>query len=415
MPFASAPAWHENQITRALLVVLRYSPIAHQAWLQLVSPGRQLQSLPPATFATQRQRVLAPHEALPEGEAIPGISVWLAPDAAAVEAKMKPTDRQQVLDAIITYGSELVVVIENKIGWGATTEQPHRINLHDAPVLFDEQPRSVKWQDVLGLLADLVERGLVHGAERLVISDFLDLVETHFPKLGPYSSLTRCGTNKFRIDRRLDAVQGEVVGTDEGKGMGWRHLSGTPKIFMAWLGYLEETATVSLHMYPADTLGQSRPFYADPASVQDVMALRSAGWRIRPHYHWGFMAVGYAWAPSPCSLEEYCHYWIEKIATTRSVERVDWPAYLDTLEQARILDAQGRQAFDQTFTASQRQTAQPRPGLCCEFSWPLADAVRLDDRGQLVTEVRLRINQMLAALRAPLLPGSPHSSNTSSH
>ena len=27
---------HENQLTRALLVLLRYCPIAHQAWLSLV-------------------------------------------------------------------------------------------------------------------------------------------------------------------------------------------------------------------------------------------------------------------------------------------------------------------------------------------------------------------------------------------
>lgn len=81
VPYENAAAWHENQLTRALLVVLRYSPMAHQAWLRLVAPEKHLHDLSKADFATQRRRVLSTDTALPEGEVVPGISVWLAPDA----------------------------------------------------------------------------------------------------------------------------------------------------------------------------------------------------------------------------------------------------------------------------------------------------------------------------------------------
>jgi hypothetical protein len=403
VPFPSAPAWHENQLTRALLVVLRYSPMAHQAWLDRVSPGRGLHALPPAEFATQRQRILGAHDVAVEGEAIPGISVWLAPDAQPVDATIEPSDRQQVLDAIITYGSELVVVVENKINWCGATEQSHRINLHGAPVRFEGQPRSVPWQEVLAMLVDLADRQLVHGAELLVIGDFLDFVEAHFPNIGPYSTLGRCGTNAFRLNRRLDVIQGLAVGVNEGKGQGWRDIEGTPKIFMAWLGYIGEADTVSLRMYPADTLGQARAFYADPASVHDVLALRSVGWRVEPNFHWGFMAAGYAWASSPSDVETYCTYWLRHIAASRELTRQEWPSYLATLQAAAVLDASGQAAFEREFSASQRQKAHPRPGLFCEYRWPLADAAALDARGQLVNAVSDRINQLLVALRGPKL------------
>ena len=36
MPFRRLEPNHENQLTRALLVVLRFSPMAHAAWLRLV-------------------------------------------------------------------------------------------------------------------------------------------------------------------------------------------------------------------------------------------------------------------------------------------------------------------------------------------------------------------------------------------
>ena len=120
------------------------------------------------------------------------------------------------------------------------------------------------WQQLLGVLSDLVERDLVSGAERLLISDFFELVEEHFSHIGPYSTLARCGNQRFRIERRLDNVQGKVVGIDRGKALGWRELAGTPTIAMAWLGLANDNSTVRLHMHPADTLGQSRAFYGDP-------------------------------------------------------------------------------------------------------------------------------------------------------
>lgn len=41
-PYADLPGHHENQLTRALLVALRYSPMAHAAWLNLVDPSLRL-------------------------------------------------------------------------------------------------------------------------------------------------------------------------------------------------------------------------------------------------------------------------------------------------------------------------------------------------------------------------------------
>jgi hypothetical protein len=204
----------------------------------------------------------------------------------------------------------------------------------------------VQWQDVLAMLSDLVERELVCGAERLMIGDFLDLVEEYFPQIGPYSTLARCGTHRFRVERRLDIVQGLAVGVDEGKAQGWRDIAGTPKIFMAELAFASDNASVSLRMYSADTLGQARAFYGDPASVDSVLALRSDGWRVEPNFHWGFMATGYAWTKTPLTVDEYCAYWVERISGTRELARPDWDSYWAMLVTDRIVESSGKEAFD---------------------------------------------------------------------
>ena len=403
-PYERAAAWHENQLTRALLVVLRYSPLAHQQWLRLVAPRFELTDLSEATFATQRQRVLEVETEVPEGDSVAGISVFLAPDAAILAASVEASDRKQVLDGVVTYGTDLVVVIENKITFGALTDQPHRINLHGSAVIFDPTPVSVSWQRLLSAFVRLVERNLVSGAEQLLISDFLKLVEEYFPEIGPYSTLAQCGNGRFRLERRLDSVIEQAVGTTIGKGPGWRELSGTSKILMACLELSDDETMVSLKMYPGDTLGQSRAFYRDSAAVKSVLALQSEGWTITPNFHWGFTATGYAWMRSPLSVEEYCAYWISEIGETREVVRGDWESYWARLEAARIVESVAKATFDAEFTGSKRQKASPRPGLFCEYSWELVEAKRLDALGKFMERVRERLNQMLTALQAPTVP-----------
>jgi hypothetical protein len=401
IPYERSPAGHENQLTRALLVVLRYSPMAHQAWLQLVAPEKPLHNLPKASFVTQRQHVLDTDAEIPDGEIVSGISVYLTPDTVQDIPSMSDSDRHQVLDGIINYGNDLVIVIENKTELGVPPVQPCNINLHGTAVKFEKKPRSMRWQELLGVLIDLVERDLVAGAERLLLNDFFDLVEKHFPRIGPYSTLARCGENPFRIGCRLDSILGEVVGTHAGKEKGARDLSGTRKVTMAKLCF--EDDRVSLRLWPGDTLSQSRALYSDHSSLKAVLALRSDRWRIEPNFHWGFMASGLAWMKTPLTVEKYCSYWVKKIGTTHELRRSEWKDYWATLEEARIVESDGKKAFDKHFTDTRRPSAHPRPGLQCEYTWPLSEAQRLDVQGRFVRKVRERLNQILIALGAPPL------------
>jgi hypothetical protein len=127
---------------------------------------------------------------------------------------------------------------------------------------------------------------------------------------------------------------------------------------------------------------------------------------VEPNFHWGFMAAGYAWIGTPLPVDAYCAYWVEHIADTRELPRSDWDSYWARLEADGIVEASGKEAFEREFTASNRQKAHPRPGLFCRFSWPLAEAARMDDRDLLVKAVRDRINELLRALRAPEVPAA---------
>src|SRR3954470_6872257 len=93
-PWERLPANHENQLTRALLVVLRCCPIAHQAWLSLVDRNLTLHSLPRPTFDTQRAQILRSEDQPKTNEPIRGISVLCAADASnEVQGAVLESDR----------------------------------------------------------------------------------------------------------------------------------------------------------------------------------------------------------------------------------------------------------------------------------------------------------------------------------
>jgi len=154
-PYERLPAGHENQLTRALLLLLRMSPMAHVEWLRLAAAKRFLWALPPAEFDTQRRAVRT--DGNDDGtEQAELISVFLAPEQPqSGGGDVVESDRRQVLDAIIDYG-ELVTVVENKV-FEADDLQARQINLDGAGVQLvgDREVVVVVWRDLLEALTGI--------------------------------------------------------------------------------------------------------------------------------------------------------------------------------------------------------------------------------------------------------------------
>lgn len=103
-PFHRLEPNQENQLTRALLVVLRYSSMAHTVWLRHVASG--LHVLPRPTIATQTRGIRAASE---EDREAACVSVDLAAPLTSDEIVVA-SDRGEVLNSVVDYGGELVVV-----------------------------------------------------------------------------------------------------------------------------------------------------------------------------------------------------------------------------------------------------------------------------------------------------------------
>ena len=400
-PFERLPPNHENQLTRALLLALRLSPITQEAWLTRAAPGRRLHELPVAVFNTQRRAVRVESSA---EDQVPVISVFLAPNQPLGEdVIVKESDRHQVLDAVIEYGDALVVVVENKVA-EASDAQARELNITGAGVVIapGQERQVVTWPEVIGDVTGIVERGLVGGAERAVLEDFLAYVEDHFGELGPYRTLGLAKGNEFRTLRRLRALLGEAAARDAridkwGPTVELPELPGTAS--RAYLFAVD--GGVELSVYPADTLSQARAFYTRPAAVAALLDLVSdSAWKVMPNFHFGHMEGGYAWTTTEAPVERYIALWQDRIGETGAVKREDWDDYWVWLIQEQLATADDRAEFDRHFTATNRQTATPRPGLMVVRHWDLNEAEALDGQHELAAEISAALQSARSALSA---------------
>lgn len=401
-PYERLVAGHENQLTRALLLVLRMSPLAHVEWLRLVDPRRSLGSLGTAQFATQRRAIRTTRKDVEDAELV---SVFLAPELPqAGAAEVVESDRGQVLDAVVDYG-ELVVVIENKV-FEADDLQARRLNLGNGGVQLvdDHDVAIVLWRDLLEALTGLRERALVSGAEAAVLDDFLVYVEDHFPDLGPFRSLALCRGVSSRVERRLRHLLGEAGGRD-GESSPYGPRIATPAGAVAGRdAYLKvgSRGDIELALYPADTLSQAQRFYRRPAAIDGVRQLaQSDGWHVGPNFHFGHIQRGFCWTKSDLSITEYLGLWQHEINDAGAIPRDEWDVYWEWLITHQIARTSDRMEFDRHFTSSSRKSATPRPGISLIRRWPLQEAEASDSRGTFVAEVRAALDTALRALGEP--------------
>ena len=412
-PWPDLGAHHENQLTRAFLVVLRMCPLAHQVWLRLVAPedrGLDLARLPSPELHTQRAtitRVPAAGEA--EAQPIRGISVLQSADPEPVDAVVTKSERHGIFDGVIVYGDQLAIVLEVKFVPPPSLHEVLQINVGDARVELDERARTVDWRDLLDAWATLDDECHVSGAEQQILRDFLEYVERHHGQLGPFARLRLCGSNRYRIARRLanvleDVTQQPVKRSRRERERSGADIPGATRVQMVWLGVreVEGELRVRISMYPADTLAQARQLYLKkPDRAKALLDLRSDGWEVKPNFHLGYRQRGFGRAESACRIEDYLDYWLKQIGSAHELERDQWPPVLQQLADEGVVSKQYESEFAQQ--TENKLRVHPRPGVLITFDWTLADAAKLDDQQRLGREVRIKINDALQALgEAPL-------------
>ena len=173
----------------------------------------------------------------------------------------------------------------------------------------------------------------------------------------------------------------------------------------------QQAKTLALCTWPAELMSQAEALYWTGRAwrLMDFLASHPETWQARPNIQLAFRN-----APGAQRLFLHCHLDITEYVSRWSGDDFDkigaypfdqirdnlWP-WLRERQYASPEDDQQLDAFLQRLG---RRDAHLRPGIEVRRLWPWTHAVRLDERGALVGEVRTAVAELLTALDEPLPP-----------
>ena len=402
---------------------MRALPLARDALLARID-ALPCARLPEAELDMQTRDVLEPRSLAHSEAEAPTlrqlISVFLSPDVGLDLSAAQIGERpgEQRLDGVLRFGGELVVVIESKIVGHAPSDQAKELKLPPGVEVGHSQVVALGWHDLLEDWWALLERGLLAPAERVLMEDLVAFAEEHFPHLLPFTTLGRAGEHPLRRRRRLVALLREATGLNEveptrgpdiGATLMLDEVIGTRSTQRIVLWQRDDSLV--LVTWPAELKPKAEALYRTGRAQRliDFLAAHPGTWQARPTVYLAFHNAPYAQRLYPhCHLDppDYIRRWsgtdFDQVgAHPHNRIREDlWP----WLRERQYAGPEDDQQLDAFLHRLGRRDAHLRPSIEVQRSWPWAQAVDLDERGVLASEIRSAIAELLGVLDEPLPP-----------
>ena len=399
------PGHHENQLTRAYLVLLKLSSHALFTFMEYCRESHKTldDEKPISTnefleqgwkFETQRGN--------PEINSDYLVSVLITDSQIkTTEASIQSSERNAIYDGIITFGNNLTVVIENKPrSDNVWFEQlnPSRQNLADYTIVYSA-PIVLEWKKIVTQLSHLLSLPTMAGNERMMIEDFLSFVDENFPYLNPFDSFQQCKGNHELLSRRIFNLLGSILQDESKVGYhrNWGNYIQTPFRQIQQIGlipvYDEKDYCLELSLYFGDTQRQAIEFYNSNPSINH---LKIDQWGLHPNFHVSYMSSNLVWFKSGES-EHFLRYWEQNVGQICQQAKEDVPNYLRRLENEEIIQIteETKEQLDSKFFNTNRQTLNICPGFGIIHTISSTVAESLDKEGKLKSVLIEKINEGL--------------------
>ncbi len=405
-PYKSKGPHHEDQLTRAFLVVLRMVPLVQTTFIDLIRSYQILNEhdrvLPTLTepqmkldnIQTQVKNITDSQGYL--------VSLLMTNKNWTPETKIENVDRSARYDGVIYFDSDpkWILVIENK-PWSENVweEQLNPSIAEDSEIEIVEDPVGIDWKEVIEHLSALLQKQLVHGAEALLIEDFLTFVDTHFGYLNPFSKFSICKDDPYLINRRCVRIL-ESISIGEVQGQHIELGSNDLPARRIYLGIKREQDNnwcIELKIHPGDTMAQARALY-ESLNTDALQDLTNRGWNIDPNLHFSHIQKHLYWTNTPLDLEAYINFWEQNPQMISQVNRdsSDFCDFFLQLLQDELISCEDVSGLEENFTKTGRSYLRTCPGLSCIYRWNREEALRLDDsEDTFIDEVRQKITRLL--------------------
>jgi hypothetical protein len=400
IPYNSKEAHHEDQLSRAFLVVLRYIPMARAIFVEMIRRKQADKPLLPSIsepdfyiedgdYRTQVTEI--------EKDTGYLLSVFITDEK--IDATIPVSNRNQAAryDGVI-YAPNWTIIIENKPYDNYWEKQlsPNLKEKQDIQII----PTAINltWKDIIERLASLIIHDQVNGAEKYVLQDFFGLIDIHFSHLNPYNRFSICKKNIGLLERKCILILKEIGEVFPHKG-GKYYLGCEGGIAQEIVMYPEKTdneISIYLYLYPGDTQFQAKRFYAE-VKREEFLSLAEKGWAINPHLHFFHIQKHLHWAKTEISYDEYFDYWKNNQDKIRQYKRNELTTVFKSLLDNKLICQGDIKELQSHFLDKDRQFMNICPGFKIYYKWSLQDAIKLDEKKRFTDEVKDKIKQSMSS------------------
>ena len=399
---------HENNLTRAYLVLLKHSSHAFFTFFEYCrskhTPSTKEKSISLIDYLDQGWEIET-QKTNPKINTNYLLSVLITDtNLKSNDISIKSTERNAIYDGIITFGNNLTIVIENKPrSSNVWFEQlnPSRQNLAEDTIVYSN-PAILEWKEIIKQLGYLLSIVTLSGYEKIMIDDFLSFIDETFPYLNPYESFHQCKGNTELLNRRINNLLKSIV-LDENKVLyhkGWAYCILTPYQQIQQIGLVltrnEKEWWLELSLYFADTQRQAISFYKSNLSIG---YLENSDWDLYPNFHVSFMTSGLIWFKS-YSVSHYLDFWKNNIGEIYQQKKDAVPNYIKWLADEKVIDLTSDKEgeLQNKFYNTAMQTLNICPGFGIIYRIDSKLAEQLDKSGELKFLIAEKIKEGLQVI-----------------
>ncbi|KXX70864.1 hypothetical protein [Flammeovirga sp. SJP92] len=407
-PYQSKGINHEDQLTRAYLVLLKYSGHAFSTFFEYCRINHCTSEDEKSISLIENLEYgwdIQTQKSNPDISTSTLLSILITDSQSALRDKdIKSSERNAIYDGIITFGSNLTLIIENKPRsknvWFDQLN-PSRQNLSEETSVYTN-PSILEWKEIIKQLNYLLSIPTLSGNEKIMIEDFLSFIDTNFPYLNPYDKFHQCKGNKELINRRIKNVLESIV-HDESMieyHRGWGFYIKSKYNEIKKIGLIQKSSDndwhLELSLFFGDTQSQAKSFFS---SFSNITPQIDNEWYIRPNFHVSFRNSNLVWFKST-DYSQYIDYWKNNIDKISQQKRDNVKTYISELEKQEIiiLNEEKYSELEEKFYETAMSTLNMCPGLGMIYKLSSQKVEELDKNEMLKSTLIKRIKQALGII-----------------
>lgn len=421
-PFESKPSGHEDPLTWAFLVTLKFTPSLQHFLREMVISrllpeyGKLSSIWESANIFTQKQSI--------EFESDPELIVSVLLTDVRIEEEIevdwiKRKDEEPRYDGVIEYPNGLILIIENKPRHNEVWEEQLSPSLKSFPddfksgndkELLHHSAVCIEWPKILEGVLEFINSKLTPFEGRAIASDFLSFVEEKHPGLTPYRTFELCGGRHEALKRRTDKLCRDIAvlaGLETGKDQEGEYIH-RPETIARRIKFYCNEQNLMVYLWPGNTVGQARRLhgYFANSSNADFLGLAhndNNQWQINPYlrfFSWNnVIDIGVY----PEALIDYLNYFVTdqnpigRWHYDTDAGMMELTNFLYELEHDNLINAQNREQIESAFFTGNITRMNFAPGFEISRTWDLDQVIQWEEKNKLEGQIIDELNTPLAA------------------